>query len=110
EQNLVSKMTVSASSDDKQAERVYTYQYDKFKRLTSVTGPEGDYTYSYREKYAVNEDGEEVTPEEVKYAGEIDQYGMPGNVDGSNQITATYDEDLLTSTKDESGVVTNYNI
>lgn len=110
EQNLVSKMTVSASSDDKQAERVYTYQYDKFKRLTSVTGPEGDYTYSYREKYAVNEDGEEVTPEEVKYAGEIDQYGMPGNVDGSNQITATYDEDLLTSTKDESGIVTNYNI
>ncbi|KAA1035038.1 RHS repeat protein, partial [Macrococcus equipercicus] len=79
DQNLVTKMTVSGSSDSNAASRIYTYQYDSFKRLTSVTGPDGTYTYSYREKYVLNADGTEVSPEDVRYPGEIEIYGMPGN-------------------------------
>ncbi|KAA1040370.1 RHS repeat protein, partial [Macrococcus equipercicus] len=108
DQNLVTKMTVSGSSDSNAASRIYTYQYDSFKRLTSVTGPDGTYTYSYREKYALNADGTEVSPEDVRYPGEIEIYGMPGNIDGSHQISAVYEEDVLKSVKDDEGITTHY--
>jgi len=109
-QNLVSKMSLIGSSNDNTGTREYTYQYDKYKRLISVKTPSGDYTYSYREKYAVDEAAGEVQPTDVSYPTEIDVYGMPDNTEGSHQISATYDDDTLKSIKDETGITTNFNI
>ncbi|PKE06430.1 DNRLRE domain-containing protein [Macrococcoides caseolyticum] len=108
DENLVSDMTVSGTSDDKTASRVFTYEYDPFNRLTAVSGPDGKYTYTYR-KTTLTEDSEQPN-DEVLYASEISKYGLPGNENGSDEIVATYEEDVLKSVKDETGVETTYAI
>ena len=110
DENLVSSMVVIGTSDDNSISREYIYEYDKFNRLTSVNGPDGKYTYSYRDVDLAEDEENKNQDKGILYASEISKYGLPDNDNGTNEISAVYEDGVLKTIQDQEGIKTTYSI